>query len=282
MILTASDIDEVRELVRQDSIAELQALYVDGVTLSAALELACCWWMWRAMGDEAFLVVEKWAARIPWLHSACRALSQRGLQIVPYEALYAAPEWEMCASPLPDQVIENDWPLFLDRFARSLQTRGFGRSLSLSLSKALSEMSDNVIRHSGEGQGTPANGVIAYHVENRHMTFAVADVGQGVLSSLSANPKWHHLRTSTEALQAAVWKAATSNPIEEQGDGFMQVHRSLADLNGMLRFRSGDGVLSVNGQGESRQGSIGFVPPLSGFQLSISCALEDQSVARLL
>lgn len=274
MILTAADIDEVRELVRQDSIAEIRALHVDGTTLPAALELACCWWTWRNRESEAALVIEDWAARIPWLQSACKALSQRGLQSVPFEFLYSAPEWEMCASPLPDQVIENDWPLFLARFARSLQNHGFGRSLSLSLSKALAEMSDNIIRHSGVDHTAPANGVIAYHIEDRRMAFAVADVGRGVLNSLSANPKWHGLRTSTEALQAAVWRAATSNPIEERGDGFLQVRCSLADLNGVLRFRSGDGVLSINGQGQSRQGSIGFVPPLLGFQLSVSCALE--------
>lgn len=282
MILTASDVDEVRELARQDSMVELRALNIEGTSLAAALELACCWWMWRETAEEAAVVIEGWATKIPWLQNACIALSRSGFDPVPYEALYAAPEWEMCASPLPDQVEENDWALFLERFARSLQKQGFGRSLSLSLSKAFAEMSDNIIRHSGESRDAPANGVIAYHVEDRRMTFAVADVGRGVLSSLSANPKWSGLKTSTEALQAAVWSAATSDPNEEQGDGFLQVRRSLADLNGLLRFRSGDGVLSMNGRGEQREGLVGFIPPLLGFQLAVSCSLEDHHSAEFL
>jgi anti-sigma regulatory factor (Ser/Thr protein kinase) len=274
MLLTAPDVDEVRQLAEQGSIHEIRALEIENITLPAALELACCWWAWRESNNEIVAIIKDWSSKIPCLYKACAALNHSGFEPVTYDLLYTAPNWEICSSPLPDQLEENDWYLFLERFKRSLQQHGFSRTLALSLSKALAEMSDNIIQHSSENKNAPANGVIAYCVEDNIMTFAVADIGQGVLNSLTKNPKWHSLKTSTEALEAAVWDAATSRENEEQGNGFLQVHRSLADLNGILRFRSGNGVLCMDGRREQREGQVKFVPPLIGFQLSVCCSLN--------
>jgi anti-sigma regulatory factor (Ser/Thr protein kinase) len=88
------------------------------------------------------------------------------------------------------------------RFSRSLERAGFAKDLARSIAAALGEMADNIVQHAN--QPATADGVIAYQIASRFMCFAVADVGQGVLNSLSRSPAWIHLRSDRDALSAAV------------------------------------------------------------------------------
>ncbi|MFN7141855.1 MAG: hypothetical protein ACK4UN_21250, partial [Limisphaerales bacterium] len=69
------------------------------------------------------------------------------------------------------------------RFVKAAKEHGFGAKAD-ALAGALFEMSDNVVQHGAEGGALPPKGVIGYHVEEGRLTFAVADVGRGVLASL--------------------------------------------------------------------------------------------------
>jgi len=88
------------------------------------------------------------------------------------------------------------------RFSRSLERAGFAKDLARSIAAALGEMADNIVQHAN--QPATAYGVIAYQIASRSMCFAVADIGQGVLNSLSRSPAWIHLRSDRDALSAAV------------------------------------------------------------------------------
>jgi hypothetical protein len=139
-------------------------------------------------------------------------------------------------------------------------------------------MADNVIQHSGTDAEHPARGVAGYHVEPQQFSFAVGDVGRGVLASLQENPDWAALRDSPSALRAAVSEQATRRPDKQFGDGFRKLYEWLADFHGILRFRSGDGVFRVVGLGDSRKGTGGFTAPLAGLQVTVTCGRYEPPV----
>src|SRR5947209_708367 len=130
-------------------------------------------------------------------------------------------------------------------------------------------MTENAVIHAA----APAI-LVGYHAVRGYTLFCVADVGIGVLASLRRNPKLSGLRLHNEAIRAALQGGTTSRLPEEGGGGFgfRQVFTSLADLWGSLRFRSGEGCLTMEGTDcDANQGSVTHPPPLPGFQVTICC-----------
>jgi hypothetical protein len=158
---------------------------------------------------------------------------------------------------------------FLDRFRRSLEENGFAH-LSRAVAKAMFEMADNAIQHSGADEIHPERGAMGYGVEPGAATFAVADVGRGMLESLRTNPQWSGLATARDALETAVAKAASRRVGQGNGHGFSDVHKALADLSGRLRFASGDAIMKYEGGATNRVVAWQQRPHLPGFQVAIS------------
>lgn len=275
MHLVSSEIDAVRRIVASNNLFGLQHQNLEGITLAATLELACCFWTWqRNHSEEASELVRSWSQQNQSLEQAINALIYRHW---PTTNVLASPLFEICPVPFAADISSDRWTMYEDRFARSLERHGdFGRKLSLALSKALHEMVDNVIQHSSATVNHPALGVVGYHISRRVMTFAVADVGRGVLNSLRTNPRWSSLLDSSQALQLAVSASATRRVGDDHEDGgFERVLEALADLNGLLRFRSGNGLLTIDGRGQARQATSSYSQPMDGLQLSVTCRLDD-------
>jgi hypothetical protein len=131
-------------------------------------------------------------------------------------------------------------------------------------------MADNVYQHSGG-----ARGFAVFHFDDKRVSWCVADVGQGVLGSLRSSERWSHLQTAREALVAVWHDRATRRPGVRSGDGFRQVERSLAALNGHLRFRTDDAVLELAGGNGALRPSSRTNPRLPGLQIAATCALGD-------
>jgi hypothetical protein len=166
--------------------------------------------------------------------------------------------------------------LFQERFVRTLKAANFTPSFANALAGALVEMTDNVIQHSRREPGEFA-GIAGYNVIEGYMAFAVADVGQGVLSSLRRAPQWQSLQTAENALTAAVCQNASSRPDQPIGEGFRTLFKSLADRNCLLRFRSDDAVLKIVDVGNYRDGTTARSPQLRGLQLSVCCSLKGRA-----
>ncbi|MSU58836.1 MAG: hypothetical protein EXS35_11840 [Pedosphaera sp.] len=141
-------------------------------------------------------------------------------------------------------------------------------------------MADNIVQHAK--QPGRAHGIVAYQVTSRAMCFAVADVGQGILKSLSQSSAWKHLTTEREAILAVVQDGATSRASANHGDGFKQVHRALTGCNGQMRFRSGNSVLTLEGRTDPKTAVTKSVAAMGGFQLFVSCELENKGEKFLL
>lgn len=273
LVLTETDVDSVRDRVLRGRI-DLRG-EPDALTLGAALELACCWvtWSGATVAAEGVGLMERWAGRFPVLQDAHSALEGTCL---PVDDTFGAPDFELLAVRDASDLVGTDGRLFLDRFRRGLGAHGFSTNDSQALAGALGEMADNILQHSAPTGTPPARGVIGYNVGPRWMSFAVADVGQGVRASLVTNPRWASLTDDREALSHAVMHRATSRTEATYGDGFYDLHRALADMAGRLRFRSGDCALLLDGTAAGArvvtQRRTAFLP---GFQLVVVCGLDS-------
>jgi hypothetical protein len=161
--------------------------------------------------------------------------------------------------------------LYQERFDRSLQKLGgFSTGFAKALAGVLVEMTDNVIQHSERAPSSEQTGLAGYHVSSGFMCFAVIDIGQGILGSLSKSPAWKHLLTAEGALRAAVCEFASIRPDEPNGDGFRTLFRKLADRNCRLRFRSDNAVLTIEDVCSHREGVLGNSPALRGLSGSLT------------
>jgi hypothetical protein len=95
-----------------------------------------------------------------------------------------------------------------------------------------------------------------------------------VLASLKENPAWLHLPNSKEALIAVIKDHASRRPGLGDGEGFKQVFRSLADLNGLVILCSQEGRLRLHQTPQGRQAIAEFTEAFPGVQLSVNCSLN--------
>ena len=253
---------------------ELDGRTIEHVSLAAACELACAIWSVRQSGDPtAVRLGDAWSTQCAPLGAVVRALAGDRLpKPNSPSTMHGAPTVELCQIRERSDVVATHWHLFLMRFRRSLENAGFSTTHALALSKALGEMADNAAQHSGPDEDHPAAAIVGYHVAPGWMSYSVADTGQGVLRSLRSNPKWTGLSSSQDALDAAVQRGATRRIHEPCGHGFSQVHKSIAALNGYLRFRSDDGVLVLDGRSGTFEARFAASPTMNGFQVSVTCA----------
>jgi hypothetical protein len=269
MNLTTEETEELRELLSIRNLPELRKLVVTRVSLGAAVEIAC----YRAFcNDDAEIsnVLDAWATRIPVLSAAFHTmLSQqrpnrvemftpRTFEFFPINGV----DWD-----------DNDHHLFEGRFDAGLRQSGFGKS-SKAFVGAFKEMADNVVQHSGSIAQKPAQGIIGYYASAGRMVYAVADIGRGVLASLQENPTWHKLSDSEEALTAVTTKGASRRSLCGEGGGFKQLFKSLADINGYITLRSGNGCMSIQGGPAGRAGKGRLAILFPGLQLSVTCSLN--------
>lgn len=270
--LTAENVGDVRRLVHAGRHADLANFEFELIDLAGALELACAAAEWSRERHPVVSIVDNLSERFELLVRARSALAGKQPPLV---ADHSSPAFELRPAPSRPEFIDTEWSLFLQRFVRGLQRScRFSSPIAHAVAGAVEEMVDNVIQHSG--QGDEPTGVVGYTIGDG-FAFGVADLGIGVLASLKENPKWLQLDTSREALLAAVRDRATRRTNVAVGDGFDTVLRNISDLGCVLRFRSGDGSLTVDGfrARETMPMAERTCTHLCGFQVSIVCPRGD-------
>jgi hypothetical protein len=257
MTLTHRETEALRELAQNGRFDEINAIAPTSLTLLATIELSCCRFLSLAQHARLLLRVDSWTQQFPMLKSAVDTLR---LGKIPCRSqAFVRQCWEFFPI-LNSQWADNDHHLFEARFTAAAKAVGFAPKTSIALAGAFREMTDNIVQHSGNS------------IADNVITFAVGDTGRGVLDSLHENPQWQHLTESADALEAITRKHASRRVGMGAGGGFLQLFKSLADLNGDLVFRSGDGILEIQGAPDIRNGTKGSATPFPGLQLAVSCS----------
>jgi len=133
---------------------------------------------------------------------------------------------------------------------------------------ALGELESNIHEHS-EGADT---GLLAFRAAPGVFEFVVADRGIGILASLQSSIEYASCSDHGKALQMALTEGTSRFGNEaNRGYGFRPLFIGLMNLQGYLRFRSGDHALILDGR--SPQLAIARLvqkPRLNGFFVSVS------------
>jgi len=160
------------------------------------------------------------------------------------------------------------WTRQLQALKGELVTNGFSSKLAGALTGGVGEMVDNAWLHSSCDD--PA--LLVYQVRSKKFAFSVADLGVGVLESLSKNPQYGFLRSSMEAISFAIQPGVSR--LENGGMGFATMLKSMAELWGNARIRSGEAALIIDRTQEATINNFIYLPQLPGLHVSARCSLE--------
>jgi anti-sigma regulatory factor (Ser/Thr protein kinase) len=172
-----------------------------------------------------------------------------------------------------DPTTGQDWGEYLVRFRQSVKSVGFDLERAKGIAAALGEMADNATLHSN----TPVGVLVGYQVIDGACVCCVADVGDGVLKSLTSHEAYRHVQTHKEAVRLALRSGVTRYGPGQGGLGFYRVFKALAAMSGTLRFRSGEGFVTMDGTDfDADKGEEGYATFRPGFQVTICCRTSSR------
>lgn len=162
------------------------------------------------------------------------------------------------------------WMGFCLKFRQAAELAGLHKKTARGLTGAFQELESNIHLHSRRSH----DGVVGYRVTHGEFEFVIADSGIGALASLQENPTYADLRDHGRALELALTDGISKFSADTgHGVGFRDLFIGLANLNGELRFRSGDHALTIDGRGPSllSRRLTQKADQLKGFVASIVC-----------
>lgn len=172
-----------------------------------------------------------------------------------------------------DPTTGQDWLEYLVRFRQSVKSVGFDLEKAKGIAAALGEVADNATLHSN----APVGVLVGYQVIDGACVCCVADVGDGVHKSLTSHEAYRHVKTHKEAVRLALHNGVTRYGPGQGGLGFYRVFKALAAMSGTLRFRSGEGIVTMDGTDfDADKGEEGFATFRPGLQVTICCRTSSR------
>ncbi len=109
---------------------------------------------------------------------------------------------------------------------------------------AMQELENNIHEHSEAAE----TGLLAYRAAPGIFEFVAADRGIGILASLRRSPEFASLTDHGRAIESALADGTSRFGMNMgRGNGFRPIFLGLLNLQGSLRFRSGDHALLMDG-----------------------------------
>ncbi len=168
----------------------------------------------------------------------------------------------------PSAEDETQWASFCLKAQMSAERAGINKQTARGLVGVLRELEGNVHEHSRRSH----DGIVGYMCSQGEFEFVIADSGIGTLNSLRENPKYAQLTDAGQALELTLTDGVSKFPDSAgRGYGFRELFIGIANLNGELRFRSGDHALTIDGTGPWLPKRLFQKPELQGFVASIVC-----------
>lgn len=144
------------------------------------------------------------------------------------------------------------------------------------MAAAMQELEANIQEHSC----AVTTGVLIFRATNKAFEFVVADRGVGLLSSLSSSYRYADLTDHGIALELALTDGISRHEELNRGHGFRPIFQGLSDLNGYLRFRSGDHALIMDGTApDVAMAQLSQKPMIDGFFVSVRCEPLDAATS---
>ena len=168
------------------------------------------------------------------------------------------------------------WTVFC-RKAQQAAELSLSKSVAQALVGAMREIEDNVHIHSESSH----DGIVGYRSTLEEFEFAIMDTGTGVLESLRRSPDYQDLTDSGTALKIALEDGQSRLRYQNSGRGygFHDLFVGLANLNGELRFRSGDHALTINGASPSLvTARLSQKIHIPGFLGNVVCRVEPVQI----
>lgn len=139
---------------------------------------------------------------------------------------------------------------------------------------AMEELENNIYEHSE----SPETGMLAFRATPGVFEFVAADRGIGILKSLQRSSLFADLQDHGNAIQAALSDGTSRfGSDSRRGHGFRPIFLGLANLQGALRFRSGDHALLIDGSSpDLTTAQLAQKPVIDGFLASIRCDVSPQ------
>ncbi len=143
------------------------------------------------------------------------------------------------------------------------------------MASAIGELEGNIQEHS-EAAST---GVLVFRATDSILEFVVADRGIGLLRSLRNSPKYGELNDHGSALELALTDGVSRVNDPLRGHGFRPIFQGLANLNGYLRFRTGDSAIVMDGTAPTlATAQLSQKPNFNGFFVSVRCEIHRRQV----
>jgi len=157
---------------------------------------------------------------------------------------------------------------------------GLPTIVSGQLVAAMQELENNIHEHAD----APETGIVAYRAEPGVFEFVVADRGIGILRSLRSCARHTELGDEGEALEAALTDGVSRYGLNHnRGYGFRPIFTGLVNLQGELRFRSGDHAVTMDGTSPAiATARTSQKAAIDGFFASITCHARSSYEGRAL
>ena len=161
------------------------------------------------------------------------------------------------------------WTNFGVAAQKAATAAGFAKGIAAQLVGAIGEMYSNIYEHSDAAK----TGLIAFMARGGSFEFVATDRGKGVLDSLRTCSAYAGLDDHGEALRLTLTDGVSRHGSGTgRGRGFRPLFIGIANLNGSLRFRSGDHALVINGHNPSLVAAkLAQKPKIGGFLASVRC-----------
>jgi anti-sigma regulatory factor (Ser/Thr protein kinase) len=155
----------------------------------------------------------------------------------------SAIEFSRC--PLtPEHVDDPRWQMFCRRLKSAAVSAGFRTEFAAALTGTIDELAGNVAEHSK----CATSGVVGYRWNENEFEMCIGDGGIGVLASLRSNSDYAYILDSGQAMETMIIDGESSRGrLQGNGMGFHQLIHNIASENSLIRFRSGDHLLAIDG-----------------------------------
>ena len=139
-----------------------------------------------------------------------------------------------------------------NRMEERFQTERIGpTSLLQTCNVAFSELAENVVHHA-ESHGGFVLAQQYNYMSGPMVEIAIADCGIGIRSSLQKNPAHSEINSDIDAVELAISEGVSSFEDRHRGYGLYHIRDDLKKRGRLMTIRSGQGILSIRGDGEAK------------------------------